>query len=87
MKTFSFPKNSISGKWNIFRKCFYMNQTQPKFLRHTFSKLFHYGGKRLKIGIVCMKEYSKKAGCHPKRCLMVDWEWKKCEDMAALMAS
>ena len=30
MKTFSFPKNSISGKWNIFRKCFYTNQTQPK---------------------------------------------------------
>ena len=29
MKTFSFLKNSISGKWNIFRKCFYTNQTQP----------------------------------------------------------
>ena len=27
MKTFSFPENSISGKWNIFRKCFYANQT------------------------------------------------------------
>ena len=30
MKTFSFPENSISGKWNIFRKYFYVNQTQPK---------------------------------------------------------
>ena len=30
MKTFSFPKNSISRKYNIFRKCFYTNQTQPK---------------------------------------------------------
>ena len=30
MKTFSFPENSISEKWNIFRKYFYMNQTQPK---------------------------------------------------------
>ena len=29
MKTFSFPENSISGRWNIFRKCFYTNQTQP----------------------------------------------------------
>ena len=29
MKTFSFPENSISKKWNIFRKCFYTNQTQP----------------------------------------------------------
>ena len=29
MKTFSFPENSISGKWNIFRKYFYANQTQP----------------------------------------------------------
>ena len=29
MKTFSFPENSISEKWNIFRKCFYTNQTQP----------------------------------------------------------
>ena len=29
MKIFSFPKNSISRKWNIFRKCFYTNQTQP----------------------------------------------------------
>ena len=27
MKTFSFLENSISGKWNIFRKCFYTNQT------------------------------------------------------------
>ena len=33
MKTFSFPKNSIFGKWNIFRKCFYTNRTQPKFQR------------------------------------------------------
>ena len=24
-----------------------------------------------------MKEYSKKAGCHPKRCSMADWKWKK----------
>ena len=31
IKTFFFPENSISGKWNIFRKCFYANQTQPKF--------------------------------------------------------
>ena len=30
MKTFSFPENSISRKWNIFRKYFYANQTQPK---------------------------------------------------------
>ena len=30
MKTFSFSENSISGKWNIFRKCFCANQTQPK---------------------------------------------------------
>ena len=29
MKTFSFPENSIFEKWNIFRKCFYTNQTQP----------------------------------------------------------
>ena len=29
MKIFSFPENSISEKWNIFRKCFYANQTQP----------------------------------------------------------
>ena len=35
MKTFSFPENSISEKWNIFRKCFYTNQTQPKFLYFT----------------------------------------------------
>ena len=28
MKTFSFLENSISKKWNIFRKCFYTNQTQ-----------------------------------------------------------
>ena len=28
MKTFSFLENSISGKWNIFWKCFYTNQ-QP----------------------------------------------------------
>ena len=27
MKIFSFPKNSISEKWNIFWKCFYTNQT------------------------------------------------------------
>ena len=32
IKTFSFLENSISGKWNIFRKCFYANQTQPKCL-------------------------------------------------------
>ena len=31
MKTFSFPENSISGKWNIFWKYFYANQTQPWF--------------------------------------------------------
>ena len=30
IKIFSFPENSISEKWNIFRKCFYMNQTQHK---------------------------------------------------------
>ena len=30
VKTFSFPENSISGKQNIFRKCFYTNQIQPK---------------------------------------------------------
>ena len=30
MKTFSFPKNSISGKYSIFWKYFYTNQTQPK---------------------------------------------------------
>ena len=30
MKMFSFSENSISRKWNIFRKCFYTNQTQPK---------------------------------------------------------
>ena len=30
MKTFSFSENSISGKLNIFQKCFYANQTQPK---------------------------------------------------------
>ena len=30
MKTFSFPKNSISGKYSIFRKYFYTNQTQAK---------------------------------------------------------
>ena len=30
MKTFSFPENNISGKWNIFRKYFYTNQTEPK---------------------------------------------------------
>ena len=29
MITFSFPKNSISEKQNIFRKYFYTNQTQP----------------------------------------------------------
>ena len=28
MKTFSFSENSISGKWNIFRKYFYANQCQ-----------------------------------------------------------
>ena len=28
MKIFSFPENSIFEKWNIFRKCFYTNQTQ-----------------------------------------------------------
>ena len=32
MKIFSFPENSISEKWNIFRKCFYTNQIQPKYL-------------------------------------------------------
>ena len=32
IKTFSFLENSISEKWNIFRKCFYANQTQPKCL-------------------------------------------------------
>ena len=32
IKTFSFLENSISGKWNIFRKSFYANQTQPKCL-------------------------------------------------------
>ena len=31
MKTFSLQENSISGKWNIFWKCFYTNQTQPKY--------------------------------------------------------
>ena len=36
MKTFSFPENSISRKWNIFRKCFYTNQTQHK-LPKTYS--------------------------------------------------
>ena len=30
LKIFSFPKNSISGKYSIFRKYFYTNQTQPK---------------------------------------------------------
>ena len=30
IKTFSFPKNSIFGKLNIFQKYFYTNQTEPK---------------------------------------------------------
>ena len=30
MKTFSFSENIISEKWNIFRKCFYTHQTEPK---------------------------------------------------------
>ena len=30
MKTFSFPENNISEKWNIFRKYIYANQTLPK---------------------------------------------------------
>ena len=37
IKTFSFPENSIFEKWNIFRKCFYTNQTEPK--EHSFSNV------------------------------------------------
>ena len=36
MKTFFFPKNSIFRKWNIFRKYFYTNQTQPKLWKCEF---------------------------------------------------
>ena len=35
--------NSIYGKWNIFQKCFYTNQTEPKFVN------FFHGGLNYNI--------------------------------------
>ena len=32
LNTFSFPENSISGKWNIFRKCFYATKRSLSIL-------------------------------------------------------
>lgn len=42
------------------------------FKAHFFSKLLNYGGKRLKIEILCMEEYPARKGCYPKGCPMAD---------------
>ena len=56
----------LHNKDSLFYKVF-----KPRF----FSKWLDYGGKRLKIRILCMEEYPKRKGCYPKGCLMADWGW------------
>lgn len=91
-------KSKWSGLWQNSMISYWQNKLGYCYtIRILFStiSLRHYfppncsimGAKDLRSGSYAGWSILKRMGCYSKRCPLADWEWKKCEDMAASMAS